>query len=185
MYFVKYADARQAWREKFTICILIAGVYVLVLLWLEVFAQLFCSRQSSYYYTDIVKANTTSPMVVVNGKAIDLSRQASSDVATVINRYPGKDLSTLFPTYTLLARHLNNNTYGEPTIERCLAEQELVADRWLYYRLINDTGVQINQRLLILCPDPNNRNRPGPPCFYNTSAIKELKQGIRGGMLKS
>ncbi|RUS21261.1 chitin synthase-domain-containing protein [Endogone sp. FLAS-F59071] len=180
---IKDKDARQTWREKFTICILIAAVYVLVVLWLEVFAQLFCSPQSSYYYTDIVKVNATSPMVVVNGKAIDLSRQASSDVAAVVNRYPGKDLSTLFPTYTLLARHLNNYTYGEPTIERCVAEQEVVADRWLHYRLINDTGVQINKRILTLCPDPNNRNRPGPPCFYNTSAINELKQGIRGDIV--
>ncbi|RUS31881.1 chitin synthase-domain-containing protein [Jimgerdemannia flammicorona] len=178
---LKDKDARQAWREKVTICILIAAASALVIVWLEVFAKLFCSASSFYYYTDIV--SSTSKMVVVNGKAIDLSGQPPGGVASVVNRYPGKDLSPLFPTFTLLARRKDNNTYGEPMIERCLAEQELIADRWLYYRLVNDTGLRIEQHRLRLCPDPNNPKQPGPPCFYNTSSLNQLKKGVRGDII--
>jgi hypothetical protein len=59
-----------------------------------------------------------------------------------------------------------------------------VADRWLIYRISNDTGyvVDSQHQQLTSCPLPtSNGSVSGAPCFDHSTDVDELQKGIKGG----
>src|SRR5690606_18804407 len=93
------------------------------------------------------------------------------NLTNVISAYPGKDLSPLFPTFTLLARSNRSADYQDPVIQRCVELTSVkVADQWLRNRIEGDTGYNVEGQRLVSCPDPLDPTSSTMPCFYTASS---------------
>jgi len=179
---MKSTISRQSWREKIAMVYLFVFFSAFVAFWLEYITSLFCDPPDYFKYTDVISPK--SKYAEVNGRAVNMSSWADqSAMAAEVSKYPGYDLSPLFPTFTLLARESGNSTYSEPAIQTCIGDQNMqnVADEWLIYRLSNDTGYVVEQAQITSCPMPtSNGTVSGAPCFYHHSDVEELENGIEG-----
>lgn len=151
--------------------------------WLEYITSLFCDPPDYFAYGTLNVANPK--WAEVNGKAVNMSKWVGeSSMAAEVSKYPGYDLSPMFPTFTLLAREQDNSTYSDPDIQKCIGDLNMTAaaDRWLTYRISNDTGYLEQNQQLTSCPLPNaNGSVTGAPCYYHESDLQELQKGIKGG----
>ncbi|OZJ06278.1 hypothetical protein BZG36_00778 [Bifiguratus adelaidae] len=185
---LKRGSDRMVFREKITICLLLIGLSTVFVLILELGSEQFCKTPNHYYYNDIVDPNNSLPLIAVNGNAYSFDphrfppASVASEVIQTIQKYPHHDLSNLFPTFTLLARVGTNTTYTDPVIQACVNSTD-VADRWLWYRIGNDTGYEVTNQRLTGCPDPHDPTMPSAPCFYTTSDLQDLSEGMQGDVV--
>lgn len=174
--------ARQSWREKMAIIYIFIFFSAFIAFWLEYITSLFCDPPDYFPHKNMNVANPK--WAEVNGKAVNMSKWTSeSSMADEVSQYPGYDLSPMFPTFTLLAREQDNSTYSDPDIQKCIGDLNMTAaaDRWLIYRISNDTGYSEQNQQLASCPLPtSNGSVTGAPCYYHDSDLQELQKGIKG-----
>ncbi|KAI9255683.1 chitin synthase-domain-containing protein [Phascolomyces articulosus] len=158
--------ARQAWREKITTCFLFIALVGLFLFWIEYISTLFCDDEDVVAQFEVFKND--SKYIAINGRAAEWEKYAeSSPIAEEVSQYNGLDVSPMFPTFLMLDRSGMDN-YKSPTLQRCIVDGtddlSAQADKWLTYKLANDSGYQYNGNVLT-CPYPNNTTVSGAPCY--------------------
>ncbi|KAI9492396.1 chitin synthase-domain-containing protein [Zychaea mexicana] len=170
------AAARQAWREKITTCFLFIALVGFFLFWIEYVSTLFCDSEDVVPQGDVFK--NESKYIALNGQAAEWSKyQDSSRIAKEVVPYNGLDVSPMFPTFLMLDRK-GLDTYRNPTLRRCIAggdtDRSAQADKWLTYKLANDSGYRYDGNEL-KCPYPNDTTVSGAPCYswpFNALPLK-------------
>lgn len=100
---VKTQAAIMAWREKVTMCIIIAVLCVSMLFYVIVLPWMLCPDQKLLSITEFKELSKTSPHCIINGMIFDLSPLLISHVNNgasprhILN-CSGKDVSDLFPS---------------------------------------------------------------------------------------
>ncbi|KAG2221433.1 hypothetical protein INT45_005238 [Circinella minor] len=158
--------ARQAWREKVTTCFLFIALVGLFLFWIEYISTLFCDTEDLVPQADVFKND--SKYAAINGRAVEWGKyDDSSQIAKEISQYNGLDVSPMFPTFLMLDRN-GMDTYRNPHLQRCISggttDRSAEADKWLTYKLANDSGYEFNGNERT-CPYPNNTSLSGAPCY--------------------
>ncbi|ORX90618.1 hypothetical protein K493DRAFT_339889 [Basidiobolus meristosporus CBS 931.73] len=173
----KDPDSRQSLREKITLFLILSLLSLLFIVWVELIPLTFCTPY--YLFTPGDLAGTS--YVAINGKVVDFSH-STTVVAEEVGRYSGKDVSLMFPSFTLLARTKGATEYPDQDIQRCI--QNLTrADNWLEKRIFNDPGYLVTNQKLIECPSPNDRNKSSAHCFYNASVRHEVAKATVGDLV--
>ncbi|KAK9761797.1 hypothetical protein K7432_013034 [Basidiobolus ranarum] len=173
----KSVDSRQSLREKITLFLFVAIVSLLFVVWVEFVPFTFCTPYN-LFSPEVLGG---SKYVAINGKVVDLSHSVSV-VGEEVRRYLGKDVSLMFPSFTLLARTKGATEYPDPEINRCI--QNLTrADNWLEKRIFNDPGYLVTNQKLTECPSPTDRSKSSTHCFYNASVRHEVAKATIGDLV--
>ncbi|ORY08401.1 hypothetical protein K493DRAFT_250389, partial [Basidiobolus meristosporus CBS 931.73] len=156
------------------------GVSSLFVVWVEIVPYSYCTPKQLYSPEEL----SGSKYVAINGKIADLSHSTST-VGEEVRRYLGKDVSPMFPSFTLLARTRGATEYPDHEINRCI-HNLTKADNWLEKRIFNDPGYRVSNQKLIECPGPADRpmvqpTRASTHCFYNISVRFEVAKATIGG----
>ena len=94
--------ARDAWREKIGLCILIAIISGLMLLLVVGFTAILCPMQKILSMEEIAELAVQRPYIIIHGIVVDATPLLSSHVdngakPNHISQWSGKDASKLFP----------------------------------------------------------------------------------------
>ncbi|KAK9663746.1 hypothetical protein K7432_017979, partial [Basidiobolus ranarum] len=173
----KDADSRQSLREKITLILFICTLSFLFFAWIELAPYTYCTPFNFFSPEEL----SGSKYVAINGKVADLSH-STSNVGEEVKRYLGKDVSPMFPSFTLLARTKGATEYPDAEINRCI-KNLTKADNWLERRIFNDPGYLVTNQKLTECPSPNDRNKSSTHCFYNISVRYEVAKATIGDLV--
>ncbi|PVU85789.1 hypothetical protein BB560_006902 [Smittium megazygosporum] len=98
---IKNSEQRIAWREKFTLCFLIALVCMATIFWIAIFGVMICPKQYVYSIEELNGYNSAdNALISIRGEVFsikDFNHLSVSYKYLVDNNYPGKDLSDKFP----------------------------------------------------------------------------------------
>ncbi|KAI7848488.1 chitin synthase-domain-containing protein [Circinella umbellata] len=97
-------DIRIAWREKFTLCMIIFLMAAFIIWFLVGFGRIVCPKQDIYSQSELqAHSDAGDAYVAIRGEVFDLTKFAPRHYATEvipqdsILSYGGKDASSLFP----------------------------------------------------------------------------------------
>lgn len=174
-------ERQQAWREKillFSITLLLSGIFVTVV---DFVGALLSPPVTDFSIPDLAQTE----LVAVNGRIADFSK-ATDPVGGAIHeetkKYAGSDVSSMFPTFTLLSHAQNDTRLADVDLADLVANLTVV-DNYLKARLERVPGFIIdpNVKMLQNCPSPDGDEEKRCPCFTNSTAAKEiLNQNVIG-----
>ncbi|PVU97197.1 hypothetical protein BB561_000698 [Smittium simulii] len=94
-------EQRTAWREKFTLCFMIAMSCIMTIFWIAVVGIMICPKQNVYTVEELNGYNTAeNALISIRGQVFSIKNFNHFDINykyLVDNNYPGKDLSDRFP----------------------------------------------------------------------------------------
>ncbi|KAI9219293.1 chitin synthase-domain-containing protein [Blastocladiella britannica] len=171
---IKGQDVIIAWREKLTLCLIVGFASVLAIGWLEVSSSVLCPQLPNAYTWDAVARQPT--WVVANGKVLDFTR-SKTNIGRVLSKYPGKDVSSMFPTYARLGHPSSNSSaYTDTEINNCVTSSS-AADNWVFNRITSDWTHTLNltaEGALVGCPSPSGVAGAVESCYYSDAAWRDF-----------
>lgn len=101
---MRRADIRMAWREKFTLCVLIFLLCAAMIWFICFFGQLLCPHEDLYSHSELqARNNKDNAYIAIRGEVFDLTSFAPRHWApevipsSALFQYAGQDVSGLFP----------------------------------------------------------------------------------------
>lgn len=101
---MKRSDMRMAWREKFTLCLLIFLLSASMIWFIAFFGHLVCPNQNLFSQSELQSRSSSGDgLISIRGEVFDLAkfipRHWASEVipSSALSQYAGKDISQLFP----------------------------------------------------------------------------------------
>jgi chitin synthase len=101
---MKRSDMRMAWREKFTLCLMIFLLSASMIWFIAFFGHLVCPNQNLFSQSELQSRSSSGDGIVsIRGEVFDLAkfipRHWASEVipTSALAQYAGKDISQLFP----------------------------------------------------------------------------------------
>ncbi|KAI8149581.1 chitin synthase-domain-containing protein [Fennellomyces sp. T-0311] len=136
------------------------------LFWIEYISTLFCDTEDTADASEVFKND--SKYAAINGMAVDWGKfDDSSPVAAEVMQYNGLDVSPMFPAFFMLDRK-GLDKYRNRQLQRCISggqtDRSSQADKWLTYKIANDSGYS-NVGGKLKCPYPNNPTVSGATCY--------------------
>ncbi|KAL7752546.1 hypothetical protein RI367_002080 [Sorochytrium milnesiophthora] len=184
---IRGQEVKQAWREKFALCLMVLIASFVCVGWLEVSSSLLCPKLSSAYTVDDVKFAKNNNLVIVQGKVLDITK-STTGLRSVLSKYAGMDVSSMFPSFALLGHsYANSTTYTDPTIATCIGNNSAVADSWLFERIAGDWNMMLNissTGRLSGCLMPGRTNMT-ETCYVSQTARDDVARMTIGDVLLS
>ncbi|TPX66809.1 chitin synthase [Spizellomyces sp. 'palustris'] len=172
----------QAWREKvllFSIVLVASGAFVAVV---EIAGGFLSPPRTNFSIPDLADTD----FVAVNGRVAEFSTSQDPMGKTIyeqVSPYAGQDVSTMFPTFTLLSRPLNSSGLVDPDLNAVMTSMGAV-DNWLNTRLTQEPGYIVNasHQMLQQCPTPDRENGNDALCF-TSSTERVISENVVGYVL--
>jgi chitin synthase len=164
------------------LCLLLGISSLLAIFWLESSASILCpSVIGAIAWKDVAQQS----LVVVNGKVVDPSRSPSK-LGKLLQTYAGKEISNLFPAYTMLGHTtLNSSTFSDGEMQACF-EDNKVANYWVFKRILEDQQASLNITAnghLVGCSESQNSLNNSQACYYSFETRRLLRSMIVGDLL--
>lgn len=172
------AEQISYWREKILILTLFIISSSCVALLIDVIPNLICPQG----YIPTTELNNLPNVVIINGMVVSIPLLKDSNKIKIAKEFVGRDISTNFPTFSLLAKSQQTQNFYDSEIAKCISNPNMT-DNWLTEKL-RDTRYTIENERLVGCPLPNNSSGK---CFINPNDFFELRDASLGyrGISKS
>lgn len=117
-----------------------------------------------------------SDLVLVNGKVVDSTRIKNPEIRAISSQFRGQDISNNFPSFVLLGRTNNSETYLDDRISACVGNRVDLADAWLRVG-VNEQGFSAPNGNLVSCPNPDGSDGK---CFIKVEDLSDVRDATLG-----
>ncbi|KAJ1980568.1 hypothetical protein H4R34_002407 [Dimargaris verticillata] len=155
----------RAARQKLTLVYGVIGLYLALTALILVLNNVLCQLNRNFSWDQV----RSGGWVVINGQVVDLDDAEYSILETLGTMYRGRDLSSLFPRFTIFLpqsprRELIQSTPikstpGNPVMVAHCANNITVAQRWINAVVSSDFRYKVVDNQLVECPLPSLTSR--------------------------